>query len=115
LTTIPNLTRICGSVAPKLRRFVPADWTEVEGMLSRMWTHTNGLRVGLSCDVLDNRSRWLHLSVSRSNRLPSWEDMKFVKDAFIGRDHEAIQVLPKDEDFVNLHPFCLHLWSPEEC
>jgi hypothetical protein len=31
---------------------------------------------------------------------------------FIGRNHEAVQVFPRDEDFVNCHPFCLHLWSP---
>lgn len=26
---------------------------------------------------------------------------------------EAIQVLPRDEYYVNVHPYCLHLWAEE--
>jgi hypothetical protein len=78
-----------------------------------MWTHQNGLRVAATSDQCDDGSWWLHISVSRADRLPSWDDLKFAKDAFIGRNHEAIQILPKDTEFVNLMPTCLHLWSPE--
>lgn len=52
---------------------------------------------------------WVHVSLSRSNRLPTWGDLKVVKQAFLG-DVTAIQVLPKAQNFVNVHPFCLHLW-----
>lgn len=44
--------------------------------------------------------------------LPSWEDLRRVKDIFIGREVEAYQVLPKESEYVNVHPFCLHLWVP---
>ncbi len=40
--------------------------------------------------------------------------MKRVKDAFFGEDSEAFHVLPKKDDYINLHPFCMHLWMPAE-
>lgn len=112
---IPNLFRIAGQRTLKLRRPVPSDWVSVDNNIgAHAWQHPNGLRVVISLDELDRDELWLHLSVSRSDRLPSWEDLKFVKDALIGRNHEAIQVLPKDSEYVNIHRFCLHLWSREE-
>ena len=55
--------------------------------------------------------RWMHVSCSRRNRLPSWEELKLVKDTFIGRERKAIQILPPESEYVNLHFFVLHLWS----
>jgi hypothetical protein len=55
--------------------------------------------------------RWMHVSCSRPSRMPDWEDLRLVKDTFIGRDRKAIQVLPAQSEYVNLHPYCLHLWS----
>ena len=26
----------------------------------------------------------------------------------------AVQVLPREADYVNIHPNCLHLWAPAE-
>lgn len=58
--------------------------------------------------------RWHHLSVSKPNKLPTWEELNRVKVAFFGPDREAIQVLAKESDHVNLHPYCLHLWAEVE-
>lgn len=69
------------------------------------------LRVLVSLSLLDDGSRWLHVSCSYQNKLPRWEDLRLVKNAFIGREVEAIQVLPKESEYVNLMPFCLHLWA----
>ena len=52
---------------------------------------------------------WVHVSLSRPNRLPTWGDLKLVKQAFLG-DVTALQILPKASNYVNIHPFCLHLW-----
>jgi hypothetical protein len=54
--------------------------------------------------------RWVHVSCSRPSRLPSWGDIREVKDAFIGRERRALQVLPPAAEYVNIHPNCLHLW-----
>ena len=116
---IPNLQNIVDMQPPKLRRPVPSDWTQVDLNGWKFWflNLATGLRAMLSLDTCEddrgNDSRWLHLSVSLPNRIPTWLELKKAKDAFIGRDHEAIQVLPKDRDFVNCCENCLHLWSPE--
>ena len=56
--------------------------------------------------------RWHHVSLSRPDRLPSWYDVRMVKNLFIGDDREAYQVLPPESEYVNTHPFVLHLWRP---
>lgn len=53
---------------------------------------------------------YLHVSFSRRSRIPSYEDLDWVRKAFIGDDVESIQVFPRKEEYVNLHPNTLHLW-----
>ncbi len=55
--------------------------------------------------------RWMHVSCSRRDRLPDWEDLKLVKRVFLGDHRLAVQVLPRESDYVNLNPHVLHLWS----
>lgn len=70
--------------------------------------HRSGVRVIIDVRFV-NDAPWLHVSYSRSSRLPSWEDTRLVKEDFIG-DNVAISVLPKGNDYVNIHQFCFHLW-----
>ena len=96
-----------------LPRILPAGWTCIgRGDDGGAWDGIGGLRViGSACREADGR-RWVHLSVSRERRLPDWDDLKLVKDTFVGKDRMAIQVLPRESDYYNLHPYCLHLWIP---
>ena len=71
----------------------------------------DGLRVIESCESYD-REDWYHVSASFENRLPSWEDMREVKEAFCGKDREAYMVLPPEKRYINDNPFVLHLWCP---
>ncbi len=64
----------------------------------------------LSAAVELDQRRWLHVSVARPNALPSWELLKEVKQIFIGRNKQAVQVLPTEERYVNQHAYCLHLF-----
>ncbi|MCX7772945.1 MAG: hypothetical protein N2376_07530 [Clostridia bacterium] len=56
---------------------------------------------------------WDHVSVSYSNRCPTWEEMSYIKDAFFGPDECVVQYHPAKSEYVNLHPYCLHLWRPQ--
>lgn len=57
--------------------------------------------------------RWEHVSVSHPTRCPTWDQMHAMKQRFF-HDHEAVmQIHPPERDYVNLHPFCLHLWRPQ--
>jgi len=53
---------------------------------------------------------WEHVSVSLENRCPTWKEMAHIKSLFWGDEDLVIQYHPPEEDYVNVHPFCLHLW-----
>ena len=75
------------------------------------YQHVNmPLFVLCSARTENDGKRWMHVSCSRRNRLPSWEELRLVKDTFIGRERKAIQVLPPDSEYVNIHGYVLHLW-----
>ena len=54
---------------------------------------------------------WEHLSVSQRNKTPSWDIMCRIKNVFWGEDEVCVEYHPKKEDYVNLHPHCLHIWK----
>ena len=65
----------------------------------------------LRCIVSDGGG-WEHVSVSLPNRCPTWEEMCVVKAHFWTDDETVIQYHPARAEYVNNHPFCLHLWRP---
>jgi hypothetical protein len=55
-----------------------------------------------------------HVSVSLHNRCPNWPEMNFVKDLFWRDDEVAYQLHPAKKDYVNCHPYTLHMWRHVE-
>jgi hypothetical protein len=57
---------------------------------------------------------WRHLSISNAQKkmLPSWQTMCRVKDLFFGDDCWACQFHPAKADYINDHPWVLHIWQP---
>ena len=55
---------------------------------------------------------WEHASVSQPNRTPTWDIMCRVKDVFWSGDECCVEYHPKEEDYVNMHEHCLHIWKP---
>jgi hypothetical protein len=57
---------------------------------------------------------WEHVSVSLpgQNRCPTWNEMCNVKNLFWNDNETVIQYHPAKQDYVNCHPFVLHLWKP---
>ena len=55
---------------------------------------------------------WQHVSVSMPTRIPTWAEMCLVKKRFWGPNSAVMQLHPPESDYVNYHPFCLHLWRP---
>lgn len=60
------------------------------------------------------RDGWDHVSVSRPDRCPTWEEMERVKRAFFLPDETAFQLHVPVSDHISIHPHCLHLWRPHE-
>lgn len=53
-----------------------------------------------------------HVSVSLADRCPTWEEMSWIKSLWWSDDETVIQYHPPRAQYVNCHPFCLHLWKP---
>jgi hypothetical protein len=53
----------------------------------------------------------LHASLSYRSHLPSWRDLRDVRDALLPKDRDFMSVFPRPEDYVNLQEFTLHLWE----
>lgn len=69
--------------------------------------HQQKLRI-----IASNGFGWEHVSVSRSDRIPTWDEMCQVKDLFWGPEDCVIQYHPPASEYVNNHERCLHLWRP---
>ncbi len=67
--------------------------------------HQQKLRV-----IASDGMGWEHVSVSRKDRCPTWDEMCQVKALFWEPQDCVIQFHPPASEYVNLHPFCLHLW-----
>jgi hypothetical protein len=57
---------------------------------------------------------WDHVSVSLKNRCPSWTEMCVIKKMFFKPQETVIQFHPAETQYVNFHPFCLHLWRNQK-
>ncbi len=62
--------------------------------------------------IASDQLGWEHVSVSRKDRCPTWDEMCQVKSMFWGVDDCVVQYHPPESEYVNNHPFCLHLWRP---
>jgi hypothetical protein len=54
---------------------------------------------------------WDHVSVSRADRAPNWQEMDAVYGLFFEADEVAVQFHVPTSDHVNHHPHCLHIWA----
>jgi hypothetical protein len=70
------------------------------------------LRILVSSGNIDLDIPWEHVSVSLRNRCPNWTEMCFIKDMFWDEEDTVMQLHPPKSQYVNNHPYCLHLWRP---
>jgi len=59
-----------------------------------------------------SQSGWEHASVSLPHRCPTWAEMARIKDLFWDDADAVLQFHPPRAEYVDLHPYCLHLWRP---
>lgn len=62
--------------------------------------------------IASNGDGWEHVSVSLDERCPTWGEMCRVKNLFWGSEDCVMQLHPPQSQWVNNHPYCLHLWRP---
>lgn len=62
--------------------------------------------------IASDGAGWEHVSVSLKDRCPTWEEMYQVKALFWDDQDCVVQFHPPKSEYVNNHPYCLHLWRP---
>lgn len=55
-----------------------------------------------------------HVSISNNKRLPTWDEVKFVRYELMKPDSTIAQILPPKSQYVNVHENCFHLWEIED-
>jgi hypothetical protein len=71
------------------------------------------LRQSVICSacVEEDGKRWIHLSIASPDRMPTYEDLCWLKRTFLGEEGKAVMIFPPKSVHVNLHERCLHLFS----
>ena len=64
----------------------------------------NGCRI-----IVSNEPEGWHLSISRRDRDPSWDEIATARYRLLPDVPEMKMVLPPLDEYVNLMPFCFHL------
>ena len=64
--------------------------------------------------ILSDGMGWKHLSITNAQKrvVPTWNIMCRVKDLFYADEDWVVQFHPAKADYVNDHPYVLHLWMP---
>jgi hypothetical protein len=55
-----------------------------------------------------------HLSISHARRYPTWDEIAHVRDKLLPAGKTFVMVFPTPEEYVNLHPYCFHLWEARD-
>lgn len=56
-------------------------------------------------------AEWIHASMTREGRTPSYEDLTLLHRAAFGPDRWAYQVFAPADQHINIHANALHLWG----
>lgn len=67
---------------------------------------------GLLRVIASDGEGWEHVSVSNPARCPTWDEMCWIKSQFWDDEDCVLQFHPPRAEYVNVHPYCLHLWRP---
>lgn len=62
--------------------------------------------------IAKEMGKW-HLSVSHFDRNPTWEEIKEIRYKLLPRDRTFAMLLPPEDQYVNIHEYCFHLWEVE--
>jgi len=68
--------------------------------------------------IASNGCGWDHVSVSPCSQkrtvCPTWEEMSAIKDMFFEPEEAVVEYHPPKSEYVSNHPYCLHLWRPND-
>lgn len=63
--------------------------------------------------MVSDEEGWDHVSISVSNRIPTWYEMKYIKELFWEDYETVVQFHPCKDEYVNDQHNVLHLWKKQ--
>ena len=81
------------------------DSTEVEA-----WKTPCGLQIIKSRDRT-HLGDLLHVSVARKDRLPTWEEMREIRERILPSNIDFMMMFPKEDLRVHFLRYCLHIYQ----
>lgn len=78
--------------------------------LKKDWGKTGGFKFGECYVMVGLESGW-HLSISHPMRYPTYDEIKEARYKYIPDDVYMAMIFPPQNEFVNIHPNCFHLWQ----
>lgn len=84
-----------------------------DGGIARVLLYS-GKKIRLAAVVFSWGGGWDHVSVSMKNQCPTWEEMCEVKQMFFRPEETTWEYHPSELEYVNNHPFCLHMWRLQQ-
>jgi hypothetical protein len=79
--------------------------------VARSWYNpSTGLSVIASIDRTQHGAL-LHVSLALPDKLPKWDQIKAIRNYFFPKTVDVMMVLPQERDYINVHPFAMHLWQ----
>jgi hypothetical protein len=102
---------------------IPSSWKEFINSISKM--SPTGLLAVLSIETYDEKDidkpplgigEYIHLSLSRSDRYPEWDEMRdFVYQcAFFDKEKDVVMLLPPKRNYVNVQKNCFHFYQKRD-
>jgi hypothetical protein len=71
----------------------------------------HGGSVVVTAAVWDDGVTWIHASIARPDRMPTYEELTHLHRAVYGENRWAYQCFAPITDHVNIHQYALHLWG----
>ena len=89
---------------------VTSDWGDILAQRAWRWL-ARSITIMATLDNTPAHGVLLHVSVAHPKRLPTWSEVKLVRERFFPDDIDVMMVLPRASDYVNEHKFCFQLYQ----
>lgn len=81
-----------------------------------VWQSADELALMASLDPLPHltitsKPRFLHISISRPDRYPGWDEMVEAVETIAGPNLDMAMIKPRRADYISPHPNCFHWWE----
>lgn len=71
------------------------------------------VQIGALRIIASSGDGWDHVSVSREDRIPNYNEMCAAKRVFFEDTEWAVEYHAPVEKHINIHPRVLHIWRPQ--